>query len=96
MLFIIYVIIPRRQPEFEMEVPFLSEIFGHRVLSTDDDFNNGTKTNDLINTFYINVVIFIILIAIFEVNRHFKSIYFPRLQSRFKASRQSICCCSSL
>ena len=69
---------------------FLFELATGRQLSTqDDDLNTTSQTDSLISTLYVNLIIFCILMALFEINRHFKSIYFPRLQSRFKVSR---CC----
>jgi hypothetical protein len=51
--------------------------------STDDDTTTIDETDSLKNTVIINVIIFLLLITLFEINRHFKSIYFPRLQSKF-------------
>lgn len=42
--------------------------------------NAGTsETQQLINTLYINIVVFVILLLFFEINRHMKSVYLFRM-----------------
>lgn len=36
------------------------------------------------NAIFLNLMIFIILMIIFEISRHFKAIYFKRLNKRFE------------
>ena len=54
-------------------------IFNSRSLSTDDDLNNTTETNQMLNTFYINIIIFCVLSLTFECSRSIKSLYLNRL-----------------
>lgn len=51
--------------------------------SPDDDTNNTTETDQLVNTFYINLIIFVSLVSLFEVIRHMKSIFMNRLTRKF-------------
>jgi hypothetical protein len=54
-------------------------ILSSRSLSTDDDLNNATETDQMINTLYINILISCILSLIFEFSRSIKSLYLNRL-----------------
>lgn len=54
-------------------------------LSTDDE-NSYVETQGLLNTLYINSVIFAVLMTFYEMNRHMRSIYLKRLTSKFKVS----------
>ena len=59
-----------------------------RVLSNDDDSYSDSETQQLVNTFYINLIIFSCLVATFELLRNMKSIYLNRLKGKFiKAQR---------
>jgi hypothetical protein len=53
-----------------------------RKLSTDDDINSTTATYQLLDTFYINIIIFSILVLIFECSRGIKSLFLNRLLVR--------------
>ena len=53
-----------------------------RSLSADDDLNTTTGTNQMLNTLYINIIIFSALVLIFECSRGIKSLYLNRLLVR--------------
>ena len=59
---------------------------GHRrALSTsDDDVAVNAETGGLINTLYINLILFVVLMIFFEANRHLKLIYLKRLTRKFQ------------
>jgi hypothetical protein len=44
----------------------------------------GVKNGDVLYTLYVNVVVFAILMALFEVNRHVKGIYLKRVQRKYQ------------
>lgn len=69
-----------------MKIPTDWNVFASnsRVLVADDDADSVTATAQMVNTLYINIGIFSVLIFIFELSRHIKSIYFPRLKTKFK------------
>jgi hypothetical protein len=59
-----------------------------RKLLDDDDAHKTTETEQLYNTLYINVFIFLSLSAVFEIMRHMKSIYMNRLSRKFIESNR--------
>lgn len=54
-----------------------------RRLAQDDDAYNISETQQLLNTFYINLTIFGSLMILFELLRHWKSIFLVRLKRKF-------------
>jgi hypothetical protein len=55
-----------------------------RKLSQDDDDSyNVSETQQLLNTLYINIIIFACLALLFEVLRHWKAIYMNRYKKKF-------------
>lgn len=66
---------------------FWSSLF-RRKLFDDDDAHKTTETEQLYNTLYINVFIFMSLSAVFELMRHMKSIYMNRLSRKFIESNR--------
>ncbi len=62
----------------------ISDVDAKRILSSqDDDAYNYTETSQLLNSFYINLIIFASLLGIFELIRHMKSIYMNRYTRKF-------------
>jgi hypothetical protein len=61
---------------------------GRRYLTTGDDDTVQSTTDSLESTIVINIIIFLVLMTLFEINRHFKSIYFTRLQTKFKRTKR--------
>lgn len=60
------------------------EVLNFRLLSTStDDATSELETNTMLNTLYINIWIFAILMICFELYRHNKLIYLKRVCSRF-------------
>lgn len=53
-----------------------------RRLSDDDTDDSVKESDQLLNTFYINMVIFTTLIILFELVRNYKSIYLNRLTKK--------------
>lgn len=51
--------------------------------STSND-NAHLTTSGVIDTFLINIVVFVVLMVIFEYNRFYKQIYLKRMQNKFK------------
>ena len=49
-----------------------------------DDSVDFAETQGLLSTLWINLVIFAIFMAFYEMNRHMKSIYLKRLTAKFK------------
>ena len=59
----------------------------HRLLpeaSTDDHFGGYAETRGLLNSLYINLVLFSFFMVFFEANRHMKSTYLKRATKKFK------------
>ena len=50
----------------------------------------GVSNGDVIYTLYVNVVVFAILMTLFEVNRHVKGIYLKRVQRKYQVMKASI------
>ena len=44
----------------------------------------GVANGDILYTLYVNIVIFAILMALFEINRHVKGIYLKRVQQKYQ------------
>jgi len=66
------------------DLPLFSRLLSHRRLSSNDDGDDSIKESDqLLNTFYINMIIFCVLLVVFEFVRHFKSIYLNRRKRKF-------------
>ena len=66
--------------------------FWKRALSedtTDDHFGSYAETAGLINSLYINLILFTLFMVFFEVNRHMKSTYLKRATKKFKVSNIS-------
>jgi len=59
-----------------------------RRLLDDDDAHKITETDQLYNTLYINVFIFLSLSIVFELIRHMKSIFMNRLVKKFIRSNR--------
>ncbi len=55
-------------------------------MMANDDSNSETETSQMMNTLYLNLILFSVLIVSFEVCRHIRSIYQNRLTKRFKKS----------
>eukprot|EP01031_Cornospumella_fuschlensis_P037002 gene37002-44897_t len=67
----------------------LSEWSRFRKLSSNDDNDDSLKeSGQLLNTFYINMIIFWALVAVFEMVRNWKSIYLNRLTKKFVQSKR--------
>lgn len=49
-----------------------------------DNPNHHLSTNGMLITLGINLAVFIVLVAVFEVHRFYKQIYLKRLQKRFE------------
>ena len=54
----------------------------------DDDGSSREETNQFKYTVLINIVIFILLVTVFEVNRGLKSIYMSRVKSKYIESNR--------
>ena len=52
--------------------------------STDDHFGGYAETEGLLNSLYINLVLFAFFMIFFEANRHMKSTYLKRATKKFK------------
>ena len=52
--------------------------------STDDHFGGYAETEGLLNSLYINLVLFAFFMVFFEANRHMKSTYLKRATKKFK------------
>ena len=52
--------------------------------ASNDDQNSYEETQGLLNTLYINSIIFAVFMTFYEMNRHMRSIYLKRLTSKFK------------
>lgn len=64
---------------------YLLQIFSRDLQDvTNDDESSYVETQGLLNTLYINSVIFAVLMTFYEMNRHMRSIYLKRLTSKFK------------
>jgi hypothetical protein len=60
-----------------------------RLSDDDDDANNSrTTTAQLVNTLYINIFLFLVLLTLFEILRRKKSIYLNRYVKRFIDSKR--------
>lgn len=69
-----------------MEVWSSIESFVGRRLSVDDDDDSNssrTTTAQLVNTVYINIFLFLVLVALFEILRRKRSIYLNRYVKRY-------------
>ena len=55
---------------------------------SNDDLNSYEETQGLLNTLFINSIIFAVFMTFYEMNRHMRSIYLKRLTSKFKVN----CC----
>lgn len=49
-----------------------------------DDSSRTAETGQMINTLYLNAILFCVLLALFEICRHMRSIYLNRCTKRFK------------
>lgn len=49
-----------------------------------DNPNQHLSTNGMLITLGINIAVFTVLVAVFEVHRFYKQIYLKRLQKRFE------------
>jgi len=58
------------------------------LIESDDRVGPITTTTTFLTTLYLNIGIFFFLIAVFEFNRHLKSIYFKRLTHRFQSTNR--------
>jgi hypothetical protein len=66
---------------------YLIQLFSRELQDvSNDDENSYVETQGLLNTLYINSVIFAVLMTFYEMNRHMRSIYLKRLTSKFKVS----------
>jgi hypothetical protein len=66
---------------------YLLQLFSRELqVVPNDDENSYVETQGLLNTLYINSVIFVVLMTFYEMNRHMRSIYLKRLTSKFKVS----------
>lgn len=48
-------------------------------MSNDDAANTYSDTKTLLNTLYLNSILFGVLMVVFEINRHIKTIYLKRI-----------------
>ena len=53
---------------------------------SNDDLNSYEETQGLLNTLFINSIIFAVFMTFYEMNRHMRSIYLKRLTSKFKVN----------
>ena len=51
-----------------------------------DNPNQHLSTQGMLITLGINLVVFVVLVAVFEIHRFYKQIYLKRLQKRFEVS----------
>ena len=60
-----------------------------------DNPNQHLSTLGMIITLGINIGVFVVLVAVFEIHRFYKQIYLKRLQKRFEVlyATISLCCC---
>jgi hypothetical protein len=71
-----------------MEI-FGLEILSHRQLGDNDDGTVAqTTSQQLVNTFVVNIVLFVVLVAIFEFVRRKKTIYLARMVKRFVSTNR--------
>ena len=49
-----------------------------------DNPNQHLSTQGMLITLGINLVVFVVLVAVFEIHRFYKQIYLKRLQKRFE------------
>ena len=59
------------------------------ISSNDDHFGGFAETEGLLNSLYINLVLFAFFMIFFEANRHMKSTYLKRATKKFKVLRQN-------
>lgn len=66
----------------------IEEIYSRSLTSTttNDDATSQLETSTMLNTLYINLFIFTALMLCFELMRHNKTLFFPRLCKRFIVS----------
>ena len=58
-------------------------------MTTNDDVSTSyTDTKALLNTLYINSLFFIVLMILFELNRHIRPIYLKRVNKKFINSKR--------
>lgn len=55
-----------------------------RNLSSNDDIVTSEEMTTTLNTLYINLFIFLVLMGFFEIYRTIKSVYLKRSTKRFK------------
>ena len=60
--------------------------------STDDHFGGYAETEGLLNSLYINLVLFAFFMVFFEANRHMKSTYLKRATKKFKVLQSNDTC----
>ncbi len=53
-----------------------------------DDATSQLETSTMLNTLYINLFIFLVLMLLFECNRHLKSVYLKRDCKRFQKAKR--------
>ena len=60
-----------------------------------DNPNQHLSTLGMLITLGINIGVFVVLVAVFEIHRFYKQIYLKRLQKRFEVlcSVITLCCC---
>ncbi|RYG67263.1 hypothetical protein EON64_07835, partial [archaeon] len=62
--------------------------YARRLGSNDDSDDSVKESGQLLNTFYINMIIFWSLVGVFEMVRNWKSIYLNRLTKKFVQSKR--------
>jgi hypothetical protein len=60
----------------------------HRRITNDDVKNSNSETHQLISTIYLNAILFSFLLLLFEIFRHIKSIFQPRLNRKFEKTKR--------
>jgi hypothetical protein len=64
----------------------MQDIYTRSLVTNNDDATSQLETSSMLNTFYINLVIFLALMLCFELMRHNRTLFFPRLCQRFIVS----------
>ncbi len=78
----------------QSNTPYYEVAQGHinmvlsRILTNQDDAASRSETGSIMTTFYLNLVIFICLMLLFECNRHLKSVYVKRYSEKFKKAKR--------
>ena len=67
---------------------FGSSSYVSRQLGVDDNVNSYSETNYLINTLVVNLILFVVILILFELTRGIKLIFLKRLNTKFISTKR--------